>query len=438
MTNALTSKACPALKGQIRPPGDKSISHRAVMLGMLSIGETRVSGLLEGEDVLATIHAARALGAEIKREGKEWSIHGVGIGGLQAPQDILDMGNAGTACRLMMGILATHPIKCFLSGDSSLRSRPMQRVITPLEAMGARFETTDSRLPLMMVGAAQPLPISYTLPVASAQVKSAIMLAGLNCAGITTVIEETPTRDHTERMLPLFGAEVSVTQDKDGAHHIALRGHQELHGTNLSVPADISSAAFALVAAAVVPDSEITLQHVMNNTTRNGIIETLQEMGADITLHPCGQMSGEETVDITIKHAPLKAVTVPAERVPSMVDEFPILAVAAACAKGVSRFEDIGELRVKESDRLQETANMLRAAGVTVKTGEDWMEITGQESLAGGGTIKTGGDHRIAMSTMILGCVCREGMTITDQSAIGTSYPNFVTQMESLGGIFAS
>ena len=434
----LAAKACPALKGHIRPPGDKSISHRAIMLGMLSIGETRVSGLLEGEDVLATINTARALGAEIERKDEEWIVHGVGIGGLEPPQDILDMGNAGTACRLMMGILATHPIQCFLTGDSSLRSRPMQRVITPLEAMGARFETTESRLPLMMVGAPQPIPISYTLPVASAQVKSAIMLAGLNCAGVTTVIEETPTRDHTERMLALFGAEVSVTQNENGANHITLRGHQELQGTELSVPADISSAAFALVAGAVVPGSEVTLRHVMNNPTRNGIIETLQEMGADITLNPLGQMSGEDTIDITIKQAPLKAVHVPPERVPSMVDEFPILAVAAACAKGVSRFENIGELRVKESDRLKETANMLRAAGIEVKTGDDWMEITGQEHLAGGGTIKTGGDHRIAMSTLILGCVCEDGMTITDQSAIHTSYPNFVQQIESLGGIFTS
>ena len=434
--NALSSKTSTALKGAIRPPGDKSISHRAIMLGMLSIGTTKVSGLLEGEDVLATIDTARALGAEIHQDGADWIIHGVGVGGIQQPQDVLDMGNAGTACRLMMGILATHPIQCFLSGDSSLRGRPMQRVITPLEAMGARFETTETRLPLMMVGAPQPVPITYTLPVASAQVKSAVMFAGLNCAGITTVIEDTPTRDHTERMLPLFGATVAVHQDENGANHIALQGHQELHGTELSVPADISSAAFALVAAAVIPDSEIVLKHIMNNATRNGIIETLQEMGAKITLTAREDMCGEETVDIHITHAPLKAVTVPAERVPSMVDEFPILAVAAACAKGTSRFEHIGELRVKESDRLEETANMLRAAGVSVTTGEDWMEITGQDHIIGGGTIKTGGDHRIAMSTMVLGSVCEQGMSITDQRAIKTSYPEFVDQMQSLGCVF--
>ena len=426
------------MNGTIRPPGDKSISHRAVMLGMLSVGETRVFGLLEGEDVLCTINAARALGANIEQHGEEWVIHGVGVGGLNPPQDVLNMGNAGTACRLMMGILATHPIQCFLSGDHSLRSRPMQRVITPLEQMGARFQTTESRLPLMIQGAAHPIPIIYTLPVASAQVKSAVLLAGLNCAGITTVIETTPTRDHTERMLPLFGAEISITQEADGAYHIALQGHQELKGTELSVPADISSAAFALVAAAVIPGSEITLRHVMDNPTRNGILKTLLEMGADITLNPGAQMSGEETIDIKIKYTPLTAVHVPAERVPSMVDEFPVLAVAAACAEGVSRFENIGELRVKESDRLEETAKMLRAAGVSVTTGDDWMEITGRSGIPGGGTVKTGGDHRIAMSTLILGCVCTDGMTITDSGAIATSYPNFTAQMQSLGAVFAS
>ncbi|NQY82647.1 MAG: 3-phosphoshikimate 1-carboxyvinyltransferase [Alphaproteobacteria bacterium] len=434
----LSALPCRELRGEIRPPGDKSISHRAIMLGMLSIGTTEIHGLLEGEDVLATINACRALGADIEQIGAQWFVTGVGIGGLRPPENVLNMGNSGTACRLMTGILASHPLQCFLNGDASLRARPMQRVTIPLSKMGARFETTQGRLPLMILGAHQPIPITYSLPVVSAQVKSAVLFSGLNCPGTTSVIESIPTRNHTERMLPLFGAEISVQQDQAGASLIALRGHQELHAAQLNVPADISSAAFALVAAAVVPGSEITLHHVMNNQTRNGIVQTLIEMGANITTTPRENMCGENTVDIVIAQAPLTGIRVPAERVPSMVDEFPILAVAAACAAGVTRFENISELCVKESDRLSETANMLLTAGVEVATGDDWMEITGRAEIPGGGVISTGGDHRIAMSTLILGCICAKGMSITDRSAILTSYPNFIPQMQDLGCILKS
>lgn len=429
---AASAQASPALRGEIVPPGDKSISHRAVMLGMLGIGTTTLSGLLGGEDILSTIACCRTLGADIVQKGHEWHVTGVGIGGLRPPDDVLDFGNAGTSCRLMMGILASHPLQSFLNGDDSLRSRPMTRVTKPLSQIGARFHTTDQRLPMMMLGAHQPIPIEYDLPVASAQVKSAILFAGLNCPGITRVIERTPTRNHTENMLPLFGAEIDIA-NKGEAHVISLRGHQELQATDLHIPADISSAAFAIVAAAIIPGSEVLIKNVMNNPTRNGLLETLVDMGAKLTLEAGEPLCGENTTDIHIQHSPLQATNVPADRVASMVDEFPVLAVAAAVASGVTRFNNIGELRVKESDRLEQTAHMLRLAGVDVQTGEDWMEITGQKVLKGGGCVVTGGDHRIAMSALILGGICQQGMRITDARAILTSYPNFIAQMQELG-----
>ena len=436
MTHACTSLPATTLKGAIRPPGDKSISHRAIILGTLAIGATRIEGLLESEDVLATIAACRQLGARIEQRNHHWYVEGVGLGGLTPPQDILDMGNAGTACRLMMGMMATHPIRAFFSGDRSLRQRPMARVIDPLEQFGAKFFSTSKRLPLMLEGASQALPIEYTLPVASAQVKSAVLLAGLNTTGITTVIEPVPTRDHTERMLPLFGVGITVDSEQVG-NRIVLQGHQELSPADISIPADISSAAFAMVAAAIVPGAEVSVQYVMDNPTRNGILLTLQEMGADIHTEQGKPMGGEKTLNITVRQRALSGITVPAERVASMVDEFPVLAVAAACAQGETLFQNIGELRVKESDRLEETAKMLRLAGVTVDTGEDWMKITGTTQLVGGGEMLIHGDHRLAMSTLVLGAVCAKGMRISDYRHILTSYPNFIAQMNYLGMVLS-
>lgn len=434
---SLISRKCGPLTGAARAPGDKSISHRALMLGALTIGETIISGLLEGEDVLNTAHAMRAMGAEIEKGGDGlWRIFGVGLGGLRAPAHALEMGNSGTSTRLLLGIVAGHDVRATFKGDTSLSRRPMKRVMVPLEMMGARFDATDGeRLPLVIQGSATPLAIEYRLPVASAQVKSAIILAGLNAAGTTTVIEGTPTRDHTENMLRHFGIKVKTSLLDDGAEAISLTGLQELQPCAVDVPGDPSSAAFPAVAAAINPGSEIRLSRVGIGPRRNGLYVTLKEMGADIEFNHERREGGELVANIVVKGAGLlKGVDVPAERAPSMIDEFPVLAIAAACASGTTRMTGLGELRVKESDRLLMIANGLKACGVNLEMGQDSLVIHGTGKPPGGGAmINTALDHRIAMSFLVLGTVTEAPVKIDDAAPIKTSFPNFTDLMNELG-----
>ncbi len=424
-----------ALAGIGKVPGDKSISHRALMLGGLAIGQTRISGLLEGEDVHATAGALRALGVGVTRVAEgEWIVAGVGVGGLAEPSSVLDMGNSGTAARLLLGLLATHRMTAFMTGDASLNARPMARVTGPLGRMGADFVTRGGRLPLVVRGAVNPIPITHRMEVASAQVKSAILLAGLNAPGATTVIESAPTRDHTERMLRHFGGDVSVEVLSDGASAITVRGHAELTAAPIVVPGDPSSAAFPAVAALLVPNSDITLPNVGMNPARTGLYETLIEMGADITIAGRGEAGGEPVADLTVRTSALKAVTVPAERAPRMIDEYPILAMAAACAQGTTRLLGLGELRVKESDRLMMIAEGLAACGVGIEMGEDSLTIHGTgRPPTGGATVKTAFDHRIAMSFLVLGLVSDGPVAVDDATAIATSFPNFESLMSGLG-----
>ncbi|MGH7066729.1 MAG: 3-phosphoshikimate 1-carboxyvinyltransferase, partial [Acetobacteraceae bacterium] len=403
------------LSGTIRVPGDKSISHRALMIGALAVGETRISGLLEGEDVLATAAAMRALGAEVAREKDGlWLVSGRGIGGLSEPANVLDMGNSGTAARLLSGILATHPIFSVLTGDASLRSRPMRRVIDPLRPTGAHFTArAGGLLPLAIEGAADALPLSYRVPVPSAQVKSAVLLAGLNARGRTEVEEPAATRDHTENMLRHFGAEISVAMLGAG-RLIRLTGQPELRAADVAVPADPSSAAFPLVAALLVPGSEIRLESVGLNPLRTGLFATLEEMGASISIAGRRLEGGEPVGDLTVRHGSLQAVDVPAERAPTMIDEYPILAVAAAFARGTTRLAGLAELRVKESDRLAASARLLTANGVRIEIeGGDTLVIhgTGRPPL-GGARIATGMDHRIAMSALVFGLASEEAVAV--------------------------
>ncbi len=433
---SLTAQQAGPLKGTTRVPGDKSISHRALLIGALAIGETVIEGLLEGEDVLRTAEAVRALGARAERgDDGHWRVRGVGLGGLREPDSVLDMGNSGTAARLLMGVLASHPLTAFLTGDASLRRRPMARVQSPLEQMGARIVARDGgRMPLAVVGTADPLPISYRLPVASAQVKSAVLLAGLNTPGRTTVIEENATRDHTERMLRHFGAELDSATGKDGAIAVSVTGQPELTGRNVPVPADISSAAFPLVAALVVPGSEVTLSGVGINPRRTGLLETLREMGAAIETGGEREVAGEPVADLHVTAGTLSGVEVPASRAPSMIDEYPVLAVAAACASGTTVMHGIAELRVKESDRLAAVARGLEACGVEVEEGADSLVVHGRGgAIPGGATIATDLDHRIAMSFLVLGCAATRPVTIDDASPIETSFPGFGSLMAELG-----
>lgn len=442
--NARSLSAHPGrpLRGSARVPGDKSISHRALMFGALAVGETRISGLLEGEDVLATAAAFRAMGAGIARGADGvWSVTGVGLGGLSEPDDLLDMGNSGTAARLLMGVLAGHPIRCFLTGDASLRARPMGRVADPLRRMGARIETrAGGRLPLMIEGAEAVLPIEYDLPVASAQVKSAVLLAGLMARGATTVLEPAATRDHSERMLRHFGAELRV-EDRPGGlgPAVTLVGEPELSAADVAVPADPSSAAFPLVAALVTPGSEVRLPAIGLNPTRTGLFTTLKEMGADLAIENERIEGGEPVGDLVARHSALTGVEVPPDRAPSMIDEYPILAVAAAFAEGETVMRGVGELRVKESDRIAATEAGLAANGVSTKSGEDWFSVTGMgpEGVAGGGTVATHLDHRIAMSFLILGLAARKPVAIDDAAAIATSFPGFAPLMRGLGAAFS-
>ena len=433
---SLISNSAGALSGATVLPGDKSISHRSLLLGALAVGETAVHGLLEGEDVLNTVKAIRKLGAQAKRnEAGVWHIHGVGIGGLREPGSVIDFGNSGTGARLLLGVLAGHPITAFITGDASLCSRPMSRVTDPLSGFGARFVTRDGgRLPIAVTGATDPIPITYRLQVASAQVKSAVLLAGLNAPGYTTVIEPEPTRDHTELMLRHFGAELEISEGDDGASHIRLTGHPELSGRQVVVPGDPSSAAFPAVAAAILPGSDVTLTGVGMNPRRTGLFETLIEMGAEIDRRNECIEAGEPVADLRIRGGRLRGVEVPPERAPRMIDEYPILAVAAAIAKGDTVMRGVKELRVKESDRLAAVAQGLSACGVSVEEGDDYLIVHGKGCQApGGGAVATDLDHRIAMSFLVLGAASEKPVRVDDAGPIDTSFPGFVDLMNKLG-----
>ena len=417
----------PPLTGRIRVPGDKSISHRSLMFGALAVGRTRISGLLEGEDVLATAAALRAMGVHIERDGDEWVVHGVGVGGLLQPDRALDMGNSGTSTRLLMGVIASHGITATFTGDASLSKRPMKRVIDPLSTMGASFTPSPGgTLPLTMEGVQPAVPITYRLPVASAQVKSAVLLAGLNTPGTTTVIEPVPTRDHTERMLRGFGAELTV-EEADGERAIRIHGPAELRPCDIAVPGDPSSAAFFAVAASVVPGSDLVIENVGLNPTRDGIFRALELMGADIEKLDEREVGGEPVADLHVRHSHLRGIEVDPAIAPSMIDEFPILFVAAAMAEGTTTTSGLEELRVKESDRLSAMATALQEVGVTLEETDDGLIIEGShgEPLPGGGTIATHLDHRIAMSMAIAGLVSRKGVEIDSTEPIATSFPNF-------------
>lgn len=422
------------LQGEVAIPGDKSISHRAFILGGLATGVTEVTGLLEGEDVLATGKAMQAMGAGIERLGTgHWKITGCGTAGLKSPEGRLDFGNAGTGARLLMGAITGCSINAEMTGDASLCKRPMGRVMQPLTQMGAIFDAAPGdRLPATVTAPQRPLPLVYQTPVPSAQVKSAILLAGLGAPGTTTIIESEPTRDHTERMLRLFGADVTATQTDKGLE-ISLTGEAELHGTRITVPGDPSSAAFPLVAALLVAGSEVRLNNVMVNPHRDGLWVCLREMGADIETVNLRDAAGEHVADFIVRAGPLSPIEVPAERAPSMIDEYPILAIAAACAKGTSIFHGLAELRVKESDRLAAIADGLAACGVEVEAGDDSLTIHGKGHVPGGGEVKTWLDHRIAMSFLILGLVAEQPVIIDDAEMIATSFPDFFELMQKLG-----
>jgi 3-phosphoshikimate 1-carboxyvinyltransferase len=427
------------LAGAAAVPGDKSISHRALMLGALAVGRTEITGLLEGEDVLATAAALRAMGAGIeRRDNGSWIVDGVGVGGLAEPDDVLDLGNSGTSARLLLGILATHGITAFVTGDGSLRRRPMARAIEPLSRFGARFVSrAGGRLPLAVTGAADPVPIEYRLPVPSAQVKSAVLLAALNTPGITTVIEGEPTRDHTERMLGHFGASVTVESQPGGGRRIAVAGQPELVAAPIVVPGDPSSAAFPLIAALIVPGSDITIANVGLNPSRTGLFASLREMGADLAFENRRQAGGEPVADLRVRAGPLSGTDIPPERAPSMIDEYPILAMAAACARGRTVMRGLAELRVKESDRLAGTAEGLARCGVAVRIeGHDLIVEGNGTPPLGGALIATRLDHRIAMAFLVLGLAARRPVRIDDARPIATSFPDFVPLMEGLGASF--
>lgn len=417
------------LTGRLRVPGDKSISHRSVMLGALAVGETRVTGLLEGEDVMATAAAMRAMGARVEKIGAEWRIHGVGVGGLLQPDSALEMGNSGTSTRLLMGLIASHAITTTFTGDASLSKRPMGRVIDPLSAMGASFTPSPGgTLPLMMTGADPAVPIAYRLPVASAQVKSAIMLAGLNTPGVTTVIEPVPTRDHSERMLRGFGVQVDIGEE-GGERVIRVHGQADLSPQQIEVPGDPSSAAFFMVAASLIEGSDLLIENVGLNPTRAGLVEVLRQMGASIEETNAREVGGEPVADLRVRHAELRGVDVDPAVAPSMIDEFPVLFVAAALATGRTVTRGLDELRVKESDRLSAMTTALTAAGARVEETPDGLIIdgTGGEQLRGtvGAPVTTHLDHRIAMSMAIAGLASSKGVEIDDTRPIATSFPEF-------------
>jgi 3-phosphoshikimate 1-carboxyvinyltransferase len=436
----LEARAGGPLSGKARIPGDKSISHRALILGALAVGETRISGLLEGEDVLNTAKSMRALGAKVERTGDfAWEVNGTGVAGFAQPQNPLDFGNSGTGCRLVMGAVAGCPITAVFDGDASLRSRPMRRILDPLELMGARAGEAreGGRLPLTLYGARDPVPITYKTPVASAQIKSAVLLAGLAAPGVTTVIEQEASRDHTELMLKHFGADIVSTREGAHGRKIALTGQPELHGATVVVPADPSSAAFPLVAALIVEGSEITLSDVMTNPLRTGLFTTLREMGASIEESGTRGDAGEPMAQLRVRASRLRGVEVPPERAPSMIDEYLVLAVAAALAEGTTIMRGLKELRVKESDRLEATADMLRVNGVNVEISGDDLMVEGRGHVPGGGLVKTHMDHRIAMSALVMGLAADKPVKVDDTAFIATSFPDFIPMMRALGAEFS-
>jgi 3-phosphoshikimate 1-carboxyvinyltransferase len=436
----LTARKSTALAGRIRVPGDKSISHRALILAAMTVGETRIGGLLEGEDVINTAKVMRALGAKVERTGEgQWSVSGVGVGGYAQPSAPLDFGNSGTGCRLVMGAVAGCPINAVFDGDASLRKRPMKRVLDPLTRIGAhaRDVAEGGRLPLTLEGARDPLPIVYEPPVASAQLKSAVLLAGLAAPGETVVIEKEATRDHTEKMLTHFGADVQVEKVGEHGRRIVLKGRPELQPAALQVPSDPSSAAFPLAAALIVPGSDMVLENVMMNPLRTGLFLTLREMGASIETLSSHHDGGEEVADLRVKASALRGIDVLASRAPSMIDEYPILAVIAAFAQGRTRMRGLSELRVKESDRLAATADMLRVNGVAVEIEGDDLIVDGNGKVPGGGVVATHMDHRLAMSALVMGLSSEKPVSVDDAAFIATSFPRFVELMQGLGADLA-
>ncbi|MEE3361442.1 MAG: 3-phosphoshikimate 1-carboxyvinyltransferase [Pseudomonadota bacterium] len=424
------------LSGEAHVPGDKSISHRSLIFGAMAVGETRVTGLLEGQDVLDTAKAMRSFGADVEKQGDTWVVQGVGVGGFAEPDHVIDCGNSGTGVRLIMGAMATCPIAATFTGDASLNKRPMARVTDPLALFGARsYGRSGGRLPMTIIGAENPVPVTYTTPVPSAQVKSAVLLAGLNAPGQTIVIEREATRDHSERMLAGFGAQI-VTEDTDEGHVITLTGQPELKPQTIIVPRDPSSAAFPVCAALITEGSDVLVPNIGLNPTRAGLFYTLQDMGADLTFENMREEGGEPVADLRAKYSPdLKGIEVPAERAASMIDEYPVLSVVAAFAEGKTHMPGVKELRVKESDRIDAMATGLRAAGVDVDEGEDWWTVHGRGfgDVAGGVTVKTHLDHRIAMSFLVMGFATNAPMTVDDSGPISTSFPIFENLMTQLG-----
>jgi 3-phosphoshikimate 1-carboxyvinyltransferase len=436
----LEARASGPLSGKVRIPGDKSISHRALILGALSVGQTTISGLLEGEDVLNTAKSMQALGAKVDRTGPfAWQVRGVGVAGFAQPAAPLDFGNSGTGCRLVMGAVAGCPISAVFDGDASLRSRPMRRILDPLELMGARTGETKEggRLPLTLHGARDPVPIMYRTPVASAQIKSAVLLAGLAAPGVTTVIEQEASRDHTELMLKHFGAQIVSTVEGSHGRRIALTGQPELHGADVVVPADPSSASFPIVAALIVEGSDVVFTDVMTNPLRTGLFTTLREMGAHIEESEVRGDAGEPMAQLRVRASKLRGVVVPPERAPSMIDEYLVLAVAASFAEGTTVMRGLQELRVKESDRLEATAAMLRVNGVKVEVAGDDLIVEGRGHVPGGGLVATHMDHRIAMSALVMGLAADKPVKVDDTAFIATSFPDFIPMMRSLGAEFS-
>ncbi|WP_298962269.1 3-phosphoshikimate 1-carboxyvinyltransferase [uncultured Roseibium sp.] len=436
----LTTSSGSHLTGTIRVPGDKSISHRSLMFGTLAVGRTTVTGLLESEDVLATANAMRAVGATIeKHDDGRYTVDGIGLGSLLEPENVIDFGNAGTGVRLTMGIFGSHNIAATFVGDASLSKRPMGRVLNPLRDMGTSVIARDGdRLPASIRGAELAMPITYRVPMPSAQVKSAVLLAGLNAPGETTVIEPIATRDHTEKMLKGFGAQISVSLNDDGERVIKLQGQPELKPQDIDVPGDPSSAGFPLVAALIVPGSDVTIENVLLNEHRTGLITTLIEMGGDIEIVNKRETGGEEVGDLRVKASLLKGITVPADRAPSMIDEYPVLAIAAAFAEGDTFMPGLEELRVKESDRLAAVARGLEANGIPCVETEDTLTVTGGSNVIGGGTVTTHLDHRIAMAFLVLGMAAHKPVTVDDGAVIATSFPTFTTLFEDLGATLSN
>ncbi|MCL4111657.1 UNVERIFIED_CONTAM: hypothetical protein GTU68_023613 [Idotea baltica] len=432
----MTSRPSGPLKGVADVPGDKSISHRSLILGALSVGETRITGLLEGQDVLDTAKAMRAFGADvIEHGGGDWSVHGVGVGGFAEPDDVIDCGNSGTGVRLVMGVAATTPITVTYTGDASLRSRPMGRITDPLTLFGTTsYGRQGGRLPMTLVGTATPLPVRYEVPMPSAQVKSAVLFAGLNAPGQTVVIEKEATRDHTERMLAGFGAEVSVEQTDEG-RVITLTGQPELKAQDIIVPRDPSSAAFPVSAALIVEGSDVLVPNIGLNPTRAGLFTTLREMGANLVYENERVVGGEPVADLRAKFSNLQGIEVPPERAPSMIDEYPILSVVASFATGKTVMRGVKELRVKESDRIDAMARGLEACGVRVEEDEDTLIVHGMgpKGVPGGGTCESRLDHRIAMSFMCLGMGTIKPVSVDDAGPITTSFPIFEPLMTELG-----